>query len=165
MVMVNKSEQDHVVHAKAIRMPDGDHVCQLTGRTISINQGRIEGYGVPARSAMVISVAGQPVQGDVVVVFQLNGFETKPGQSLAIVGSCDELGNWHHDDAYGMEYVNQNTWIASVPFNYNAAKLVNFKFLIRQDGAEPILESVINRKLLLPEQGTIAVDCFWNAAA
>ena len=165
MVMVNKSEQDHVVHAEAIRMPDGDHVCQLTGRTISINQGRIEGYGVPARSAMVISVAGQPVQGDVVVVFQLNGFETKPGQSLAIVGSCDELGNWHHDHAYGMEYVNQNTWIASVPFNHKAAKLVNFKFLIRQDGAEPILESVINRKLLLPEQGTIAVDCFWNAAA
>jgi cyclomaltodextrin glucanotransferase len=165
MVMVNKSEHEHVVNAQHIRMPDGDHVCHLTGRTVSLSNGQLQGFGVPAKTAMVVSVAGQPVQGQVVAVFQLNGFETQPGQSVAIVGSCDELGNWHHDQAYGMEYLNQNTWIASVAFDHDAARLVNFKFLVKQQGAEPIIEYVINRKLLLPEQGTIAVDCFWNAAA
>ena len=119
-------------------------------------------YTVAAKTAVVISVEGQPVTGQVVAVFQVNGFETKPGQSLAITGSCEELGGWDHDRCFGMEYVNDNTWLATVPFDAATGSLVNFKFLVRQDGDQPLLENLTTRKLVLPESGRIAVDCFWG---
>ena len=115
-----------------------------------------------AKLAVGISVKGQPVTGQVVAVFQVNGFETKPGQSLAITGSCEELGAWDHDRSFGMEYVNDNTWLATVPFDVATGSLVNFKFLVRQDGDQPLLENLTTRKLVLPENGRIAVDCFWG---
>ena len=68
-------------------------------------------------SAIVISREGLVVDGKLVVVFQVNGFSTQPGQSLAIIGSCDELGHWDHSFAYRIEHVNSNTWIATVAFN------------------------------------------------
>lgn len=165
LVMINKADHEHVVDAENIYMPDGNYSCVLTGQSVSLSSGRLQGTVVPPKTALVISQEGQPVQGSLVVVFLLNGFETQPGQSLAIVGSCDELGTWDHNHAYGMEYVNQNTWIATVAFNPSEPTLVNFKFIVHQQGTDPIVERVINRKLLLPEQGKIAVDCFWNSNA
>jgi len=165
MVMINKADHEHVVDAENIAMPDGTYTCHLTGYPVGISNGQLHNYVVPAKTAIVISKAGQLVQGNVVVVFLLNGFETRPGQSLAIVGSSDELGQWDHNRAYGMEYVNQNTWIATVAFNPSEPQLVNFKFIVREQGVDPIVEWVINRKLLLPQQGKIAVDCYWNSNA
>ena len=162
MVMMNRGESDHVADVENIQMPDGTYTCHLTGYPVTISNGRLENYTVPAKTAVVISVEGQPVTGQVVAVFQVNGFETKPGQSLAITGSCEELGAWDHDRSFGMEYVNDNTWLATVPFDAATGSLVNFKFLVRQDGDQPLLENLTTRKLVLPENGRIAVDCFWG---
>ena len=162
MVMMNRGESDHVADVENIQMPDGTYTCHLTGYPVTISNGRLENYTVPAKTAVVISVEGQPVTGQVVAVFQVNGFETKPGQSLAITGSCEELGAWDHDRCFGMEYVNDNTWLATVPFDAATGSLVNFKFLVRQDGDQPLLENLTTRKLVLPESGRIAVDCFWG---
>ena len=113
---------------------------------------------------MVISAAGVPVEAPLVVVFQINGFETQPGQSIAIIGDCDKMGHWDHAKAYGMEYVNQNTWTATVGFNRSGPSVLNFKFIVFQENGEPIVEYLINRKTVLPQEGRIAVDCFWNHA-
>jgi cyclomaltodextrin glucanotransferase len=91
------------------------------------------------------------------------GFETQPGQSMSIIGSCPELGEWDHPRAYGMEYVNANTWIATIAFNPDESKVINYKFVVNQESGEPIVEYLINRKMLLPAEGRIAVDCFWNS--
>ena len=96
-------------------------------------------------------------------IFQINGFATQPGQSLAIVGDCDELGNWDHANAYGMEYVNDNTWVATVGFDPEQPSLLNYKFIVRQANGEPIVEYLINRRTMLPQGGRIAIDCFWNS--
>ena len=163
MVMVNKGDQDHVVHAENIRMPDGTYQCLLTGYPVTIEAGRIGGYTVHGNSAMVISCMGKPVEAPLVVVFQINGFATKPGQSLAIVGDCDELGCWDHAKAHGMEYVNDNTWVATVGFHLKQASLLNYKFIVRQANDDPIVEYLINRRTMLPQRGRIAIDCFWNS--
>ena len=163
MVMVNKGDFDHVVDAENIHMPDGTYICKLTGYPVTIENGRLNGYVVNPKTAIVISAEGQPVEGKVVVVFQINGFETQPGQSMSIIGSCPELGEWDHPRAYGMEYVNANTWIATIAFNPDESKVINYKFVVNQESGEPIVEYLINRKMLLPAEGRIAVDCFWNS--
>ena len=162
MVMVNKADSDHVVDAENIQMPDGTYTCLITGYPISIENGRLSGYTIHGNSAMVISVEGRPVQAPLVVVFQVNGCDTA-WSSLAIVGDCDELGHWDHAKAYGMEYVNDNTWVATVGFTRSDASLLNYKFVVLQDNGEPIVEYLINRRTLLPQSGRIAIDCFWNS--
>ena len=164
MVMVNKSDEDHLVDAENIKMPDGNYTCLITGFPVKISNGRLQGYRVHGNSAIVISAEGIPVEASLVVVFQINGFVTQPGQSIAIIGDCDELGHWDHAKAYGMEYVNQNTWTATVGFNRAVASVLNFKFIVFQANGDPIVEYLINRKTLIPQEGRIAIDCFWNRA-
>ena len=62
-----------------------------------------------------------------------------------------------------MEYVNDNTWVATVGFTRSDASLLNYKFVVLQDNGEPIVEYLINRRTLLPQSGRIAIDCFWNS--
>ena len=162
MVMVNKADHDHVVDAENIQMPDGTYTCQLTGYPVTISNSSLQNYVVQGKTAIVISVEGEPVSGQVVAVFQVNGFATQPGQRLAITGSCHELGAWDHDRSFGMEYVNDNPWLATVPFDASTGSLVNYKFLVHQEGSDPIVENLITRKLVLPQQGQISVDCFWG---
>lgn len=163
MVMVNKSDQDHVVDAEHIQMPDGTYECLLTGYPITIQGGRLSNYTVHGNSAMVISCEGRPVDALLVAVFQINGFATEPGQSLAIIGDCDELGHWDHAKAYGMEYVNDNTWVATVGFHPDRPFLLNYKFIVRQANGDPIVEYLINRRTMLPQSGRLAINCFWNS--
>ena len=85
-------------------------------------------------------------------------------QSLAFIGHCDELGNWDHANSYGMEFLNENTWIATVGFRPTQPKVINFKFIVHDSNGEPIVEYLINRKSVLPREGRIAIDCFWNSA-
>ena len=164
MVMVNKTESDHVVNAENIHMPNGVYSCLLTGFPVEIVDGCLQGYTVPGNTALVISVDGKPVEAPLVAVFQINGFETQPGQSLAIIGDCDELGNWDHANSYGMEFLNDNTWIATVGFSPTQPKVINFKFIVHNSNGDPIVEYLINRKSVLPREGRIAIDCFWNSA-
>ena len=72
------------------------------------------------------------------------------------------MGCWDQDRCFGMEYVKDKTLLAAVPFDAATGNLVNFKFLVRQDGDQPLLENLTTRKLVLPENGRIAVDCFWG---
>jgi cyclomaltodextrin glucanotransferase len=161
MVMVNKS--DHVVDAQDIQMPDGTYYCLLTGYPLTLRAARLFDYTMHGNSAMVISCEGRPVEAPLLVVFQINGFATQPGQSLTIVGDCDEFGNWDHAKAYGMEYVKDNTWVATVGFHPEQPSQLNYKFIVRQANGEPIVEYLINRRTMLPQGGRIAIDCFWNS--
>ena len=163
MVMVNKSENDHIVDAENIQMPDGTYECLITGYPVTIEGGRLFGYTVHGNTAMVISVEGKPVSAPLVAVFQINGFSTQPGQSLSIIGDCEELGHWDHEKAYRMEYVNDNTWVATIAFQREEASLLNYKFIVHQSNGDPIVEYLINRRTLLPQQGRVAIDCFWNS--
>ena len=136
----------------------------MTGFPVEIVNGCLQGYTVPGNTALVISVVGQPVQAQWWQSFKINGFETQPWQSLAFIGHCDELRNWVHANSYGMEFLNENTWIATVGFSPMQPKVINFKFIVHASNGEPIVEYLIYRKSVLPRKGRIAIDCFWNSA-
>ena len=112
-------------------------------------------------------MVGQRVEGPVVGVFQLNGYETKPGESVAITGDCPELGHWDPKHAYGLEYVNSNTWIGEVPFQASAGQRINYKFIVRKDhgagdGGGCQVENILNRRYGLPSEGRVKFDCVWG---
>lgn len=145
-------------------LPDGRYRCGLTGVVQDVCAGSIDRLVLEQGQAIVLSKLGQPVMGQLVGVFQLNGYQAEFGESIAITGSCPELGGWDHDRAYGMEYVNANTWIAEVSLDASIRKLIHYKFLVRRrdPGGEPVIENILCRSLLLPESGRLKLDCQWN---
>lgn len=161
LVVVNQGDATHL-SLNQTGLPDGRYTCQISGQEINIVSGKITNLPVESHSARVLSLPGQRVSGAAVGVFQLNGFRTQPGQSLAITGSCPELGSWDHSKSYGMEYVNANTWIAEVPFEASAGQPIDYKFIVRQDRQNPIPENIVSRWCVLPNQGRLKLDCNWN---
>lgn len=160
LVVVNQGP-DSTLDIPFTGLSDGDVVCELSGDRQRIEGGSLKNLHLPACSARVYSRMGQPVSGPVVGVFQLNGYRTQPGESIAITGSAPELGSWDHDRAYGLEYVNCNTWIGEVPFSATAGDRLLYKFLVRSaDGVR--LENILGRRFLLPEQGRVKFDCRWG---
>ncbi|MCP9775920.1 alpha-amylase family glycosyl hydrolase [Cyanobium sp. WAJ14-Wanaka] len=143
-------------------LPNGLHTCKLTGEVLEQKNGLINNVAMPEYSARVFSVEGLRVQGQVVGVFQLNGYHSQPGQRIAITGSCPELGEWDHSLSYGMEYVNSNTWIAEVAFNASAGVSIAFKFVVMNQNRAEVIENIVSRNQLLPNQGRIKLDCIWN---
>jgi cyclomaltodextrin glucanotransferase len=161
LVVVNQGEATQVWLSQT-GLPDGRYECQISGELVDVINGKISGLPMKSHSARVLSRPGQRVTGPVVGVIQLNGFRTQPGQSLAITGSCPELGSWDHQKSYGMEYVNANTWIAEVPFETSPGQPIHYKFMVRQDHENPILENIVSRWCVLPKQGRLKLDCNWN---
>jgi cyclomaltodextrin glucanotransferase len=137
--------------------------CVLTGSSFPVRDGKVV-IPLELQASYLFSMPGQRVTGDVVVTFQLNGFETRPGQRLVLSGDCQELGVWDLSSAYGMEYVNRNTWICEVPFTTSVGRLVQFKYILLDGDLEggSIYENIIPRRLLLPMQGREKVDSLWE---
>ena len=149
----------------ATGLPDGSYTCLLTEAPVQIEAGTLQGLELPACSARVFSRGGQRVRGAVVGVFQLNGYRTQPGESLAVTGCAPELGAWDHGRAYGLEYVNANTWIGEVPFDQSAGQLINYKFIVRrhdQPGCAQVVENITSRRTVLPARGRVKFDCLWG---
>lgn len=138
-------------------------VCALTGTEVPVQSGRLA-LRLDQGAAHVFSLPGTRVVGAVVVTFQLNGVETRPGQRIVILGDREELGCWDVTRSYGMEFVNSNTWICEVAFNESAGEIVHYKFaLLNADGSEPVIEGVVARRLVLPKAGREKVDAVWGA--
>ena len=164
-VVVNQS------HAATVRvadtgLPQGVYRCVLSGDAIVVGQDGSAEIAIPAESARVLSLLGRRVEGPVVGVFQLNGYETRPGESLAITGDCPELGQWDPSRAYGLEFVNRNTWIGEVPFAASAGGRIHYKFVVQSEngGARELrhVENILNRRYVLPTQGRVKFDCLWG---
>ncbi|MCP9928611.1 alpha-amylase family glycosyl hydrolase [Cyanobium sp. CH-040] len=161
LCLFNKGEQATIT-VKHLTIPDGQHQCVISGESFPIRDGSLVDLQLKPASMHVLVNAGSRVCGQTVAVFQLNGVETRPGQSLCITGDCPELGEWDLSKAYGLEYVNRNTWIAEVPFTQTAGEVIHCKFVILNADESFEHENLVRRTLLLPSDGRVKFDCVWG---
>lgn len=139
-------------------------VCALTGYEAEVNPSGVLRLDLAAQSAHVFSQPGSRVAGALVVTFQLNGYETHPGERLVVVGDSTALGNWDVAKAYGMEFVNRNTWICEVAFSGDVGRWINYKFAVVNDASSHVTyEDIVPRRLLLPDSGREKVDALWES--
>lgn len=164
LCILNKAADTEITLQAPSRLGSEILTCELTGRQIGVHEGRIGPFLLEAGAAHVFSRQGQRVSGTVVATFQLNGMETHPGQRIVVTGDCEELGFWDLAESYGMEYINCNTWICEVAFEASAGRLINYKFVVVNDATDEFLhENITPRRLLLPVQGRVKADAFWEA--
>ncbi|AGY59900.1 alpha-amylase family glycosyl hydrolase [Gloeobacter kilaueensis] len=154
-VALNRSIETVLVEDVLTELPDGTHRCVLSGEDYTIKAGRLEKLELAPRQVVVLSVTGKPVRGRQVARIQLNGIRTRPGEIVAIVGDCPELGNWDRDQAVALEYINENTWLGEVAIKQSADKIISYKYVVLREQGQPIYENRTSRRRFAPN-GTIA---------
>jgi cyclomaltodextrin glucanotransferase len=146
-------------------LPDGEHVCALTGRRLRVEGGALAGLELGPNEVLVLSSLDEPIRAAAIVRFQLNGFVTRPGQALAILGDAPELGAWDPARAHRLEYINENLWQMGVPFDASAGKTVAYKYVVldERDGSlAPRRENRSTRRRMVPTQGLAKWRDVWE---
>jgi cyclomaltodextrin glucanotransferase len=145
-------------------LPDGSHTCALSGRSFAIKDGCIAGLELGAAEALVLSVEVAPLTGQSVIVFQLNGCATQPGQYVAVMGNCPELGEWNEGRAVRLEYINPNTWQGGLALSTSSGKQITYKYALfsENDAGIPHRENRTTRRRAVPESGTAKWRDIWE---
>ena len=98
-----------------------------------------------------------------VVRLKVRAPQLRKGQSLAVVGKGDGLGNWDPDKGIELTQHNDNEWIVDLDANTLGAKEIEFKFFIRDKRLDykPIWEANNNRTIELTDikDGDVVVYC------
>jgi cyclomaltodextrin glucanotransferase len=142
-------------------LPDGEHTCVMTRNKYEVKDGKIYDLQLEEHGVIVLSRVGERVKGQTIVRAQLNGVQTQPGERIVIVGDCPELGNWDIAKAYPLEYINENTWFAEIPFDESAGKLISYKYAMLREGTSPLRENLMNRRWVIAKEGTVKWRDTW----
>jgi cyclomaltodextrin glucanotransferase len=144
-VALNKGEATTLAEVET-ELPDGEHTCVMTRNKYEVKDGKIYDISLEKHGVIVLSRVGERVKGQTIVRAQLNGVRTQLGETIAVIGDCPELGNWDIAKAYPLEYINQNTWFAEIPFNESAGKLISYKYVMLREERSPLRENLVNRR-------------------
>lgn len=161
LCILNKGPSETISLDLGDILPSSPISCSLTGLLQPVSNGILT-LNLEQGAAHIFSFPGPRVTGPVVATFQINGFETSPGQSIRLVGDCPELGTWDLAKSYGMEYVNRNTWICEVPFSASLGSAVLFKYVLVSEAAAPLYENLLPRSIVIPNTGRAKVDSVWE---
>lgn len=142
-------------------LPDGEHTCVSTRCKYEVKDGIMRNIEIQERGTLVFSHVGERVKGQTIARVQLNGVQTQPGEWIAVMGDCPELGNWDIAKAYPLEYINTNTWFGEIPFDESAGKLISYKYVLLREGQSPLRENVVARRWFVANEGTVKWRDIW----
>lgn len=162
LVFLNKGPARKLV-LDNLDFPDGTYQCLIGRRSVRVMQGMAK-VRLAENEAIVIAIRGRPVRGQSIIRLQLNGAPTEPGDRLAVIGNCPELGMWNLEQALDLECVNANTWFGEIPFKESAGTAIGYKYVIfRPDpGAPPRRESMTVRQRLVIPDGSVKWRDRWE---
>jgi cyclomaltodextrin glucanotransferase len=154
-VAMNRGDEPVTLDTVDTELPDGEHTCVLSHCKLEVKDGHIENLEIGSKQVIVISHVGERVKGQTIIRVQLNGVNTQPGERIVVIGDCPELGNWDIAKAYPLEYINQNTWFAEIPFDESAGKLITYKYAMWREGQSPLRENIVGRRWVVASEGTV----------
>ncbi len=153
LVFLNKGPERKLTIDK-LEFPDGNHKCILTDEAVTLSDGGTT-ILLKENSAVVLATRGRRVRAQTVIRIQINGAPTQPGDRLAVIGDCSELGHWDLSLACDLECVNSNTWFGELAFNESSGRTIGYKFVIFSPDPDvpPRRESrIVRRRLVTPDE-------------
>ncbi|MBL9169487.1 MAG: hypothetical protein JNN07_17230 [Verrucomicrobiales bacterium] len=163
LVFLNKGPE-RICSLGDVAMEDGAYTCLLSGEQMTVVNGTASPLAVPPRSARVFSRVGPPLTAPVLIRVQVNGAPTSPGETVAIIGDCPELGDWDIREAVPLECINRNTWFGEICFSQTCGKPMAYKFVILSavTDAAPHRENRTTRRRAIPIQGVSRWRDIWE---
>lgn len=159
-VAINKGNPIKI-DVQSTELEDGEYICMLTKRQFEVKEGNLLGLELGSKEMIVLSYIGERVIGKTIVRVQLNGLETKLGETVVVTGDCPELGNWDISKAYALEYINANTWFGEIPFNESAGEAIAYKYALLRENKPALRENLVSRRWILASQGTVKWRDTW----
>jgi cyclomaltodextrin glucanotransferase len=160
-VAINKGDATTIT-VENTGLENGEYVCMLTKRRFQVQNGRLANLFLNHKEMLVLSYIGDRVKGQTIVRVQVNGISTQPGEQVVVVGDCAELGKWDIDQAYGLEYINANTWFGEIGFDESVGKAITYKYAVRRPGQRAVYEEgSVCRRWILANSGTVKWKDHW----
>jgi cyclomaltodextrin glucanotransferase len=128
LVILNRGGKRDLT-VKDVEMPDGPYQCLLTQREMEVANGTLN-ISLKGMDSLVIAVRGETCKAHTIVHVQVHGIPTKPGERVAVVGDCPELGEWDLEHMQYLECINDQTWFGEVVFEESAGKPVAYKYVV-----------------------------------
>tara|TARA_A100001011_G_scaffold176510_1_gene185219 strand:- start:28848 stop:30707 length:1860 start_codon:yes stop_codon:yes gene_type:complete len=163
---------DTILNLKYLDIPDGNYNCILTERVLNIKNGELINYALSYKEANIIAINAEQVSGDAILDIQVNGYETKPGETIVITGDHDEFGGWDLTKALKLEYINKNTWFGDFGFHKAAGEPIMIKVAVLKTAETdmrnisqddyPVLENMLHRHIIIPKKGRMKLDLVWE---
>ena len=154
LVAVNRLDEVADFGLTGVELPDGHYADALGGDAVQVQDGAVR-IKVPARGIVVYHIqtpVTPPLEGSCIVDIVVQGVRTQFGETLCVVGSTAELGEWDVERAVPMEYIDTNTWGTTVAFAERGTE-VTYKFLW-QVKEEQLRETGPAHRRLVPGLGT-----------
>ncbi len=152
LVFLNKGPERELT-VEDLEMPDGDYTCIATGQMVTLKDGAAT-VTLGENDFRVLAKRGKPLRAKTIIRIQVNGAPTRPGDRLAVIGDCKELGNWDLSKAIELECVNSNTWFGELTFEEGAGTAIGYKYVIfTSDADEPPRRelSTVRLRLVTPD--------------
>jgi cyclomaltodextrin glucanotransferase len=149
-VAINRGDQAWIKISEC-PLPSGIYKEVVNDKEISVKDGNVQ-LLLDKNDFQVYSFIANPVSGNVIVNFHINGYNTHYGEDIYIIGDCEELGNWDRERAVRLEYINSNTWAIDIPFDISRNKFINYKYFVRGND-KLIRENSIGRRRFVPQKG------------
>ncbi|HSI86583.1 MAG: alpha-amylase family glycosyl hydrolase [Candidatus Methylacidiphilales bacterium] len=153
-----------VVDRVETEMPDGEHLCLASGRTVTVTNGGIDKLEMGKSDVLVISHIGSTLTGKSIAHIQLNGISVGENECVAIIGDCDELGNWDLRHAWCMEKINGNTWFGQLVFDQSIGRGITYKYVVltNMDTTAPRRENRTGRRRVIASEGIAKWRDVWE---
>jgi cyclomaltodextrin glucanotransferase len=163
LVIINHGPEREIT-LEHLEFPNGSYKCLLSGRAVDFKDGAAT-LALNENDALVMAVHTRSPKAETVIRIQVNGAPTQPGDRLAVIGDCPELGHWDLQRSFDLECVNSNTWFGEVPFNESSGRTIAYKYVIfpKNPGLQPQRELRLARRILVPPGKSAKWRDHWGA--
>jgi cyclomaltodextrin glucanotransferase len=148
-----------------VLLPDGDYpdVLGVLPAPVHVLGGHIAGLVVPENGAIVLEHEIPLPVGRSLAVVRLNGYTSRYGDRVVVVGDAPELGAWNPERGVGLQYVNGNLWMGDLRFEESAGAEVLYRYVVFDRGGSVHYEDRTPRLRRVDEQGVVEWRDRWEA--
>ena len=153
-VVLNRGPE-RTLELRDVLLPDGEYVDVLgvLGSPVRVERERIERVTVPAGAAIVLEHSPPLPEARTIVLARLNGYKSRYGDRVVIVGDAPELGGWNAERGIPLQYVNGNLWMGDLPFDASAGGDVLYRYVVFDRSGQVHYEDRTPRQRKVPSSG------------
>lgn len=162
LVIINRGERAPV-RLENVALPDGRYQDLLgaLAAPVLVDKEAVT-LEVPKDAAIVLEHHEPLPAARTTIVVRLNGYTSRYGERLMIMGDAPEIGRWDPMGAVPLYYVNGNLWTGDLHFNESAGSEVLYRFAVIDAAGAIRHEDCLPRQRRVPEQGVLSWKDRWQ---
>jgi cyclomaltodextrin glucanotransferase len=117
---------------------------------------------LPTDAAVVLEYSDALAEAKTTIVARLNGYASRYGDRVVLLGDAPELGRWDPARAISLYYVNSNLWTGDILFEESAGSEILYRFAVIDSAGTIRHEDRLPRHRRVPPSGVIAWKDRWQ---